>query len=133
VLLQPALATDERFDNNSKRSANRAELHALVLEAFRTLSAEQVIGRLEDAQIANAHVNTVGDMWTHPQLQARQRFRAVDSPRGELRALLPPGANSSFDYRMDPIPSVGQHSDAILRELGRSEEAIASLRQVRAI
>jgi itaconate CoA-transferase len=46
---------------------------------------------------------------------------------------LPPGANSSFDYRMDPIPAIGEHTDAILRELGRSDAQISGLRSRKAI
>lgn len=118
VLLQPALAADARFDSNSKRNENRAALQGLILEVFATLTAEQVIERLEAAQIANAHVNRVGDMWSHPQLQARERFREVETPGGKLQALLPPGQNSSFEYRMDAVPAVGQHNAAILKELG---------------
>lgn len=133
VLLQPALATDPRFDTNSRRSEHREALKALILQTFGQLGAEQVIARLDEAQIANAHVNTVGDMWSHPQLQARERFRQVDSPAGPLAALLPPGANDSFDYRMDPIPAVGQHTEAILRELGRGDDQIAALRAAGAI
>ncbi len=133
VLLQPTLATDARFDMNSKRSEHRAALRAIVLEAFAPLSAEEVIARLEAAQIANAHVNKVGDMWSHPQLQARGRYQRVASPAGELTAMLPPGVNDSFDYRMDAIPSVGQHTEAILRELGRDDAAVAALRATRAV
>jgi len=133
VLLQPALATDPRFDANARRNANRADLRTIIVEAFAALTAEQVIARLEQAQIANAHVNTVGDMWTHPQLRARHRFAQVDSPAGALQALLPPGVNNSFAYRMDAIPEVGEHTDAVLRELGRDDAAIAALRQCGAV
>jgi itaconate CoA-transferase len=133
VLLQPALATDPRFDSNSGRNANRQALKALILEVFATLDAEQVIARLEEAQIANAHVNTVGDLWSHPQLQSRGRLAQVDSPNGALFALLPPGVHSGFDYRMDAIPAVGEHTEAILRELGRDDAAIARLRAAAAI
>ncbi|MDB5898991.1 MAG: formyl-coenzyme transferase (Formyl-CoA transferase)-like protein [Ramlibacter sp.] len=133
VLLQPALATDPRFDAGARRSEHRAELKAIILETFGQLSAEQVIARLEQAQIANAHVNTVADMWQHPQLQARGRYQSVDSPAGPVTALLPPGANNSFDYRMDAIPAVGEHSEAILRELGRDTGAIAALRASAAV
>ena len=133
VLLQPQLATDPRFDANPKRSEHRTELKRIILEAFAGLSAEQVIARLEEAQIANAHVNSVGDLWNHPQLKARGRLQTIGSPAGALTALLPPGANNSFDYRMDAVPAVGQHSEAILRELGRGDAAIAELRAAGAI
>jgi itaconate CoA-transferase len=133
VLQQPGLAADPRFDAGARRNANRQALEPLILEAFAALTAEQVIARLDEAQIANAHMNEVGDLWSHPQLRARQRVRPVGSPAGELDALLPPGANDSFEYRMDPIPAVGQHSEAILRELGRSDAEIASLRASKAI
>jgi itaconate CoA-transferase len=133
VLLQPALASDPRFATNSERSAHREALKAIVLQAFAQLDAEQVIARLEEAQIANAHVNTVADLWQHPQLQARGRIGQVASPAGTLSALLPPGVHSGFDYRMDPIPAVGEHTDAILRELGRDEAAIRRLRAAGAV
>lgn len=84
VLMQPALAADLRFDANTRRNANRSALKEIILAAFGALSAEEVIARLEAAQSANAHVNTVGDMWSHPQLRARGRFREVDTPNGHL-------------------------------------------------
>ena len=133
VLLQPEVASDPRFDTNTRRSEHREALAALILAAFAPLDAEQVIARLEAAGIANAHVNTVGDMWSHPQLRARERYRQVASPRGPLQALLPPGVHSDFDYRMDAVPTVGQHTEAILRELGRDETTIAAMKAAGAI
>jgi crotonobetainyl-CoA:carnitine CoA-transferase CaiB-like acyl-CoA transferase len=117
VLLQPELATDVRFDRNALRSANRVELEAIILSAFSSLTAEQVVERLDNAQIANANMNSMADLWAHPQLKARERWTSVGSPAGDLPALLPPGKQSSFDYRMDAIPSVGEHTQAILAEL----------------
>lgn len=121
VLCLPQLATDPRFASNALRNANRADLAALVLRTFAALSAAQLIERLETAHIANAQVNNMADLWVHPQLQARERFVEVGSTAGPLQALLPPGVHSSFDYRMDPVPGVGEHTDAILRELGRAD------------
>ena len=133
VLLQPALAADARFNSNGARNAHRNALRAIIDEAFGQLTSEQVIVRLDQAQIANAHVNEMADLWAHPQLHARDRFRKVGSPAGSISALLPPGVNSSFEYRMDAVPAVGQHSDAILRELGRSDSEIAAMRAAGAI
>ncbi|WP_373847141.1 CaiB/BaiF CoA transferase family protein [Delftia acidovorans] len=127
VLLQPALATDARFDSNARRNANREELRALILGVFNALDAAQVVQRLDAAGIANARVNDMAGLWAHPQLAARQRWCSVDTPAGPVQALLPPGANSAFDYRMEAVPAVGEHSAAILAELGWSAERIAAL------
>ena len=118
VLRNGALAIDPRFDTNARRSEHRAELRALIVEAFSHMTTPHVEQRLDDAQIANARMNDMAGLWGHPQLKARDRWRNVQSPAGEIPALLPPGRNSSFDYRMDAIPGIGEHTEAILRELG---------------
>ena len=133
VLLQPALATDPRFDANAKRSAARAEVRALIEAAFGKLSAGDVIERLEAAGIANAQVNTMADLWAHPQLAARKRWVQVETPAGLVPALLPPGAPDAADVRMDAIPAVGQHSECILHELGFTPQDIAQLKTDKAI
>ena len=133
VLQQPELATDARFSGNAKRVAAREELRALIVEAFRPLTAPQVVERLEAAQIANARVNTMQEVWDHPQLQARGRWREVGSPVGMLPALLPPGSWDDGDPRLDPVPALGEHTDAILAELGLDAAAIDALRAAEAI
>ena len=133
VLENPELAVDERFDRNFKRNEKRAELLAIIDACFSKLSSEQLIARLEKAQIANAHLNDMAGLWKHEQLKARNRWTEVDSPNGSIAALLPPGMNDSYDYRMDPIPAVGQHTDSILKELGISESEIVSMRASGAI
>ncbi len=92
-----------------------------------------MLERLDAAQIANARMNDMAGLWAHPQLQARERWREVGSPAGAIPALLPPGRQSAFDYRMDPIPAVGQHTEAILQSAGRSAADIAALRAAEAI
>ncbi|MBA2961746.1 MULTISPECIES: CaiB/BaiF CoA transferase family protein [Ramlibacter] len=132
VLRQPAIATDPRFTANYKRVAEREALRGIIVEAFASLTVAQVLERLEAAQIANAQVNTMRDVWAHPQLKARGRWSEVGSPQGSLPALLPPG---SWDVgpRMGPVPALGEHTDAILAELGYSATAIETLRSAAAI
>lgn len=133
VLQRPEVATDARFDSNARRNQHRAELQALIHGIFAGLTATQVVERLDAAAIANARVNDMGGLWAHPQLQARSRWRQVATPAGEVPALLPPGVNSAFDYRMDAVPAVGQHNAAILAELGWSAEQIDALQMPQAI
>jgi itaconate CoA-transferase len=136
VLQQPQLAADTRYSSNSKRSAARDELRRMIIEVFAQLSAAEVVQRLDDAQIANARVNDMHDVWDHPQLRARKRWRDVESPAGSIPALLPPGSSQVADEasaRMDPVPALGEHTDAILAELGCSEPEIGELRAAHAI
>ncbi|MFA7624814.1 MAG: CaiB/BaiF CoA-transferase family protein [Pusillimonas sp.] len=133
VLQQPDLATHPDYDSNIKRHGKRDALRALIEQAFATLTSEDVQKRLDDATIGNAQMNTMHDVWAHPQLKARDRWREVGSPAGPIPALLPPGINDQFDYRMDPIPALGEHTDAILHELGYDDDRIASLRNAGAL
>ena len=133
VLLQPELATDPRFDKNFKRNENRVELNAIILKIFSAMTSEQVLTKLEEAQIANASLNDMHQFWDHPQLRARGRWHSVESPNGSIPALLPPGINTAYEYRMDKIPGIGEHTEAILKELGHSAESIQQLKQAGAI
>jgi itaconate CoA-transferase len=107
VLEAPDLAADPRFNANARRVAARDELAALIVAAFSTLTAQQVRERLELAHIANAQVNDMHEVWDHPQLKARGRWTDVGTANGRVPAML------------------GQHTDAILAELGYDAAAIA--------
>lgn len=128
VLRQPGLAKDERFSSNSRRHAARDALQAVIVRAFASLTADEVSRRLDDAQIANARMNTLADLWAHPQLTARNRWRQVGTPAGPIPAMLPPGRTDAFEPRMDDVPALGQHTDTILRELGWNDAHIAAMR-----
>jgi formyl-CoA transferase len=123
VLGQPALAEDERFRSNSARVSHRKELAA----------ADQIVARLESAQIAYARMNSVDQFVEHPQLSARGRWRNIGSPAGPLRALLPPAGLDGVEPVMGPVPALGQHSESILRELGFDAATIARWREERTI
>jgi itaconate CoA-transferase len=133
VLRKPELAKDPRFAGNVLRVAARDEVRRLIVEAFSQLTAEDVVRRLDDAQIANAQVNDMHAVWNHPQLRARSRWREVDSPVGPIPALLPPGSWEEQAPRMDPIPALGEHTESILAALGYDGRRIAALREENAI
>ena len=133
VLQQPALATEERYASNPKRVANRADLYETIVQAFGTLTAAEVVTRLEAAQIANAQVNTMAEVWAHPQLKARERWTEVETSVGTVPALLPPGSWSKGAPRMDAVPALGQHTEAILTHLGYSAEQVQALRSEGAV
>jgi crotonobetainyl-CoA:carnitine CoA-transferase CaiB-like acyl-CoA transferase len=133
VMGDAALASDARFHTNALRNQNRAELKALIHAVFAQLTTPEVEARLDHVQIANARMNDMAGVWAHPQLQARKRWQAVGSPAGDIPALLPPGRNNRYDYRMDAIPAVGQHTEAILHEQGLDAAAVQALRDAKAI
>ena len=128
VLERPGLADDPAFNTNPARVGHRAALKAAIDGVFKALTAEQVIARLERAQIAYARARSVAEFVDHPQLSARDRWRTIDSPAGTIRALLPPVQLDSADPVMNGVPSVGQHTEAILAELGFDAAAIAAWR-----
>lgn len=133
VLLQPALARDARFDSNPKRVEQRAALRAIVLDAFAELTAAQVIERLEAAQIANARLNTMADVWQHEQLLARGRLVEAAGPTGPLPVFRAPALPDDFEPQVGAVPAVGEHTDALLAELGYGRHEIATLRAAGAV
>jgi itaconate CoA-transferase len=133
VLQQPGLAADPRFASGPARQQNREAMHAEIDAVFSALAVGEVEQRLEAADIANARLNSMEEFWRHPQLEARGRWAKVGSPAGELAMLKPPLNLAGFEPRMDAIPAVGEHTEALLRELGLSPDEIAALRRERAV
>jgi itaconate CoA-transferase len=122
------LRNDPRFKSNTQRVAHRETLHAAIAAVCSALTVGEIVAWLERAQIAYARVNTMQEFWNHPQLDERDRWREVETPAGPLRALLPPANLRDAEPRMEPVPTVGQHTDAILCELGYDDAAIRQLR-----
>ncbi len=134
ALGQEEMAQDERFSTNSKRVENRPALHAGIEDVFTKLSSEEVIERLEGAGIANARMRSVRDFLEHPQLEARDRWREIDSPVGRLRALLPPVTFEGVEPVMAPVPGIGEHNAALLTAMDGQDgeqERPGSLDEVR--
>ena len=133
VLRRPELAGDERFATNSLRVLNRPALHGAIEEVFSALTASEIIARLESSRIAWARMNSVGEFLEHPQLTHRDRWREIGSPAGPLRAMVPPVRIDGVEPVMGDIPSLGQHTDRILEELGVARGTIAAWRSEGAI
>ncbi len=129
VLQKPALATNERFESNSKRVANREDLHREIESVFGDLPADDALQGLDEAGIANARMRTVQQFLDHPQLQARDRWRDVASSGGNIRALIPPAMLDGGEPVMEAIPEIGEHTERILTELGYNEEETSALRR----
>jgi crotonobetainyl-CoA:carnitine CoA-transferase CaiB-like acyl-CoA transferase len=133
VLLKPELANHPEYNAVSKRSTNRVAVKQLIEKVFASLTIAEVQKRLDEAGIGYGQMNDMVDLWAHPQLKARDRWRQVGTQSGPMTALLPPGRNSAFEARMGPIPSIGEHTIAILREIGYGDAQIAALRDAAAI
>jgi itaconate CoA-transferase len=129
VLRVPDLADDERFRTNSARVEHRVALHEAIDAVFHNLSAPEIIERLEAARIAYARLNSVAEFVEHPQLTARDCWRDIESPVGPLRALVPPVRMEGVEPVMNAVPSLGQHSQTILKELGFDPDTIARWRK----
>lgn len=122
VLGDANLAKDARFENNSLRTKNREALKQLIEAAFASKTSSEVVKLLDQTAIANASVNDMHEVWEHPQLKARGRWTEVETAKGRIPALYPPGSEPpdrpGMLARMDAVPEVGEHNSKILAELG---------------
>jgi itaconate CoA-transferase len=129
VLAQPELATDPRFATNPLRVANRAALQSAIEPLVSgPLTQRELIEKLESAQIAWARMSAMPDFLAHPQLEARNRWREVQTPAGPIDALAPPVSIDDAEPKMGAVPALGEHTDAILGELGFDRDTIAAWR-----
>ncbi len=135
ILQRPELASDPEYAGNANRLQHRTKVQAIIDETFAALTSSQVIERLEQAQIANAQMNDLKGLWDHPQLKARNRWVTINTPAGPVPSLLPRHsmAGESDPPRMDAVPALGEHTGAILKEIGLSDAEIATLRTVHAV
>jgi crotonobetainyl-CoA:carnitine CoA-transferase CaiB-like acyl-CoA transferase len=133
VLGRPAVENDERFRTNELRLQHREALRAVIEETFATLKAEEIETKLEGAQIAHARMNSVREVIDHPQLTSRSRWTEIGSEAGPLRALPPPVAIEGVEPVMGAVPALGQHTSAILQELGFADDVVANWKREKVI
>ena len=132
VLRRPELAA--QYKGNAKRLAERETLRGIIESVCAGLTGEQLVERLELAQIAYGRLNEMADLWRHAQLQARARWAEIETPGGPVPALYPPHHLAGEEPPpMGPVPALGEHTGAILAELGRSADEIARLHAERAV
>ena len=128
VLGRPELAGDPDFATNVARVRNRDRVDAAVAASTKEMTSADLVRRLDAAGIASARVNTLAELIAHAQLSERDRWREVDTPVGPISGLLPPVTFADVEARMGAVPALGEHTDAVLRELGVTGETLESLR-----
>ncbi len=123
VLERPDLVVHPHFATNVARCANRAKVDAAVAAATKTLSSDAAALRLDAAGVANGRVNDVADVLRHPQLAGH--WREHPTPVGPVRGLRPVGADPSWELPPGAVPALGEHTAAVLAELGFDDTEIA--------
>jgi len=133
IIQRNDLADDERYRTNAGRVAHRAVLDKAIESWCRQHDLAHVQKIADAAGIGNARYNVPSEVLQHAQLTARDRWRSIDTPNGQIPALLPPPVISGYDPPMGAIPGLGQHTDSVLAELGFDDDEISRLREQGAI
>lgn len=128
VLGRPDLAADPRYATNALRCSRRAEIDAVIAAWASTVTLESAREAVEAASLGHARLNKPSDLLDHPQHVARDRWTSIDSPGGPVLGLLPPPEVPEWEWRTDPIPALGEHTVAVLAELGYTDAEIEEMR-----
>ena len=85
-----------------------------------------LISKIADAAgIGNSRYNLPSEVVVHPQLTARDRWRTVGTSKGDIQASRPPPVIKGFEQPMGVVPGLGEHTDAVLSQLGVSTDELA--------
>ncbi len=135
VIGRPELADDPRFRTNSDRVVNRGALIPILEEVFKTRTTAEWIEALTAAELPCGPINTIDKVFQHPQVLHRRMLEEIDHPTaGRLKLVGIPYkfSETPLSIRRHP-PTLGEHTEEVLRELGYSEAEVAALRAEGAI
>jgi len=126
----PELAADSRFKTNKDRMENYDSMRPPIDRAFRTRTSAAWIDILNGAGVANGEVRDIGQMLNDPQLAARDMVATLMHPTvGATRVIGAPIKLSENEASVRTSPPVlGQHTDAVLAEIGYDADTVAGLR-----
>lgn len=134
IIERPDLADDPAYATNSDRVRHRDVLNEAIAAWCARHDLAHIQKTADDAGIGNSRYNLPSEVVAHPHLSARDRWRPVDTPNGQITALRPPPVIEGFEQPMGPVPGLGQHTDAVLSGLlGMTDDEIAALREQGAI
>lgn len=117
---RPELSDDPRFATNAARVTNLPELEAVMAKAFATKTIDEWVRLLSSAGVPSGPINTVDRVFADPQVQHREMIRDIPHPlAGHVKQVVSPlnFRNAPLDYNTPP-PLLGQHTTAVLEELG---------------
>lgn len=129
VLGMPELADDPRYATNLERVKRRVEVDALVARATEKFTSADLDEKLAAAGVPAAQLRDLRGLIDHPQLSTRDRWREVQTEAGPVRGILPPMNFRDVELPMGSVPALGQHTEAVLAELGLTEEQVERLRR----
>jgi crotonobetainyl-CoA:carnitine CoA-transferase CaiB-like acyl-CoA transferase len=118
VLERPELVDDPRMSTTAQRSAHRDLVENSVGDGLRRYTGAQIEDRLTRASLPYARMRAITEVVGHPQMAARQRWTSVDTSVGPVATLRPPVTASDWPERTDPVPAVGEHTEAVLNWIG---------------
>ena len=128
IIDRPDLADDPRFLTNQDRCVHRQAIDEVIGSWCADHDLVDIQTRADEARIGNARYNIPSEILAHPQLAARDRWRTVGTPKGDIRALRPPPVIGGFEQPMGPVPRLGEHTETVLGELGVMSAEVEQLR-----
>jgi len=121
------LADDPAYATTPRRHEHREVLDEAIAAWTETLDLEEICARADAAGIGVAALSSPTDVVGHPQLVDRGRWQDVPSPVGPVHTLMPPTTSPQWETPLGGVPGLGEHTEAVLAELGFDADQYAKL------